>query len=994
MRKVIFVFLVMSILMMVSCVLQQSGSLKVSVNDSELSDGISLTRNDSITITVSGIQQPYTYKLVFGDKEITVISNTQSTAQTFKLKQFNQQLSFTKESFNTEKELKITVLGANNASISKNYKVKLLNNAPKIILTPDQITQSTKEINISIIDEDDDQFTFEVTLTDASGTTNIYQTNNIRLDTLKPSSYTLNVTATDSFDEKSEVIRTFKISESGVVTTQNSTPTVRFIQPHDNEITPRSLTLRWQGYDPDENENLKYTLEVAQSNNKIYELETSSSEAILPNLQVNTLYTATVTIFDKFGAFSSDTVTFRTENFPSYSYSISRTGDGKSLLQILKVFNPESITLLGYCEVDKVLVDMDMAEEYIYAVGDTKLYVISAHDKEKPKVIKEIELGGTAHTIRLYKNYAIVGLGTVGITVVDLKNPADPVVNSRDFGKIVSKIDLKSSSQVLSKLSTSPNRIDITRGLISKMDILGDKLYVAADIAGLLEVNLENLPKLDIRDVNIIDGNSEVSTLTVGMIDGKLSVVYVKDSNKVAIYDTQAATVTNTSQLASSKIEAIRIEPDGSNVVIITKDNIYTWDGQSSNLVTVGTLLGNNLKSVEVIKKDNDEYYLLGDTIEGIIVYKNKQKYEENKISEAREVTTMYGFVFGIGTVKEGRGLFAFDARDPKNIEKVDVKTDNTYRNMSARLTTDSKYKIAVIKNENQIDLYEFDFSTKKFSNPTTITLQSTITYVSDVCIDYQSNFYVLATDGSNWVVQKYDQSGQFQTEYAIPAQLPANNFELPSEIQGFRTKFVSPISPSSVEIIQNELSIDKETIGVLVSLAQAGTILLNSSLTSYRYIFTSYYETEKDENGNIIDVKNIRLGSDNHSIANKYGTEIFVADGRNGIWFMTGSGENQYDESSKSLQEVSTISHLFWKANKLYASQGNYGLSIVDTEAKSVISRLNFSGEVFFHQSSVENDILFIATDKGLYLYNASDPSDPKAIGSLNIPTYLILSR
>ncbi|MGC8820746.1 MAG: fibronectin type III domain-containing protein [Fervidobacterium sp.] len=930
----------------------------------------------------------------------------ESNSNVFKLKDYNDKLELSKGFFDVDHKMIIKLYSLQGTSLvlqdlySKSLKINNL--APRIDFVVDNVH---KKLIVEVVDDEGDRIVkVQGKILNSSGKV-ITMWNETRKEietsTLK-NDYQVTVYAEDEFgstNQKSELI--------GSLTIQNNPPQVSIIQPYQGERTPISLTVRWKGKDPDEGDVLKYKVFLKEGPNTVTTLETTSTEAILTNLDFDTNYELIVEAYDLQMATASTTVLFTTVSRLDYSYILSKSFDGKSMVTIANNYSLPTVKIEGYIVNDdnRVFTDFDVAEDYIYAVGGTNLYVINASDKASPKIVKKVDLGTTLTAIKLYKNYAIVGQGSNGICIVDLTDPKNPILTNKNFARKLTTVNLPIKSAITSSTKNKKTQIDITRGTVFSIKLSGTKAYITNGVGGLLKVNLSNIPNITINDITLLY-DAQVTTIDIGQFDNMQIIAFSegKDVKFVKLSDAESssgilptASITSLGQF-DTDVRGIKIAKN--SLYAFSIDRIKKWTSVLSSVDVIFDLGG---EFNDVLFVGNSDAIVV-DGKRGLITYKNDQPFEPNKIYKAFDSNYINNFVFLVGDGTKCNGLYIIDVRNPleptirqyetgQYLNKIDVKIKAVPKG-----STEQVAKIATVNNDGKVaKLYDFDYNTLTLSAATPLDL-SAYAKVFDVAIDAQGRAYVLGDKSGDNVVDLFDNNGNYQS---ISVTLPAT---IDQNIPHF--KIDENVEPKSIQVVVDYLSQNQKPSYILVSAGPAGivryTINTDTSgnvtgFTNERQIPTPYYVVEEGQQG--FNLKKYNPGNDLAVATDKYFDRIFVADGEfNGIWILDRNGVSLTEVSSDNLTKTPVFEgaparNISWYADKVFVSGGGFGVKILDATGK-LLATLPFNGLTYAFHSVADSRYLVIVSDNGLLLYDISNLPDVKPISALTLPMYKIIGR
>uniref|UniRef100_A0A7V4NFT3 Fibronectin type-III domain-containing protein n=1 Tax=Fervidobacterium pennivorans TaxID=93466 RepID=A0A7V4NFT3_FERPE len=872
--------------------------------------------------------------------------------------------------------------------------------------------KSNQVVSISIIEPDGDDFKEKsIKLFKDDKEFSTLQEGDIDVSRYTAGKYKIVVVATDWYGETNQQEYSFEIQETGGIQETNIPPKVKIVQPFQNESTPPSLVLRYVGTDENSGDILVYDVEIAKSGSSSTVLKihkTKSTEIIIPNLERDTTYTATVTVYDLAGASDTAAVTFRTSARENYLYVNAKDFGGKGLLAILKTNDINKISTVGTLVFDDTIEDFDLVEDYIYLASDEKIIIVDSKDKAQPKIKDTLNLGSLISIVRIYKNYAIVGVGYDRIEVVDLTIPSSPSTFSSKGGTKVFSFKIPnvgSSKNNINNSGPKKDSINITQGHINDILLYGDKAFIAADLAGIWELDLSNLPNLTVYDVkNIIPG--DYSTIDVGIVNNKPVLAFGEGQRAgiISISDTGLATKTTFGATFDTPVRKVKVH-DG-KVYILTMDKFYVWNGLTLTLIR--SLRGTSLRDFHFLYDiDGDENCLLFDEVRGLWRFrKNESKpggyelFEPNKIYFSKDHVQYDKFIFLIGDGfvgdgLDGEGLHAIDARDPKNyVERDKILGNFTKIKLNPY---SSNPTISVLTQNKEVKLYEFDVAnTLRFTEIAALNLSS-FDEVYDFAIDSANNIYALLKNSTENIVAKFSYgSSGFNTtpdaSYTLPVTVSqAIPYITPSPLEN--------ISPMNIEVVINNLSKQKETMAILVALGRAGSMKLLPNLSQAQLIFSRFYVVTQDENGYTL--KKYNPGYDQRIIADKYFDRIYIADGEyNGVWLLDKNGVNLLDTdddnmTSTPLFEGAPARNISWYGDKLFVAGGGFGYKIINVYQKAKVAEVNFSGLTYaFNLTTTDDKYIFVSTDSGLIVYDISNISDIKPLFTLSMPMFKAIGR
>ncbi|AMW32668.1 hypothetical protein SAMN04488510_1428 [Fervidobacterium changbaicum] len=960
---------------------------------SDFSTPISVVRSKNIVVNMktSGDYR-YTYKL----DGITLIEST--TTNFLLLKDHNSKLPLSKEFFINTHTLTIVVT-VSGRSESLSVPIRIVNQKPVVIIAK----KGDKQISISIIEPDGDTIKEKsIKLYKDDKEISTLSEGDIDVSRYSPGKYKIMVSVSDEFDESEQAEYSFEIQAGGAIQETNVPPTVKIVQPFQNESTPPNLVLRYVGADENTGDILVYDVDVAKagdSNVLIQARKTKSNEIVIPNLERNTTYVATVTVYDLAGASATDSVTFKTSSKENYLYVNAKDFGGKSLLSILKVTDLERISTVGSWTYDGSIEDFDVVEDFIYVTSGYDLIIINSRDKYKPKTVGTLKFESTLSAIRVYKTYGIVGVGYDKIEVVNLTTPSSPSVFSTKAGERLFSFTIP--TLYTKKNGVKKDSINITQGRINDIVLFGDKAYIAADLAGIWELDLSVLPNITIKDIkNVVPG--DYSCIDVGTVNDECVLAF-GEGNTAGIVKLPIATTPVATKLDytfDTPVRRVRIH--NGKIFILTMDRFYEWDGSASTQPTlIRNIRGSNLHDFYFLyEKDGTENCLLFDEVRGMWRFRKfgtkYELYEPNKIYSSKDHVQYGKFIFLIGdgfvgNNLDGEGLYAIDARDPYNYIVQDYLLGE-YEKIKLN-PYGLNPKIAVQKkSENKIILYDYRTENLDFSTDTTLDLSS-YSKVYDFAIDSRNNIYALVLDGTTSKVVRFDYNTFTKSaETTLPGTI--------SQALPYVSSPVETVEPKNIELAIDNLSKSKETLAVLVALGRAGSMKLSADLNSASStIFTRYYSVQKEQDSYTL--KKYNPGFDQKIIADKYFDRIYVADGEyNGVWLMDRNGVNLLDAdedklSSIPLFEGAPARNISWFGNKLFVAGGGFGYKIVDVYQKKPVAEVNFSGLTYtFNLTSNDDKYLFVSTDSGLILYDISNLSNITPLFTLSMPMFKVIGR
>ncbi|MFN3691296.1 MAG: hypothetical protein ACK4R7_00245 [Fervidobacterium sp.] len=969
-----------------------------------------IDRTKELTVSVSsGKDLDYIWKI---DDTVVLTGKNQDK---FKFNNYRTALTLNSTFFENVHNLKVEIKSSTGRSDVVSLNVKFLNRAPLISL-PDNITaNSVISVNVSDPDEDDIA-QFSAKIINSKGvvfsTSTFPASINIENYTLVPDTYRLEVIAIDLYGKQAKVER--------IIRTENNPPKVSITQPYQNELVPTSFVLKWNGTDPDPEEKLRYRFELKKGTVNILSLTTTATEAIVPNLEYDTSYTALVTVYDSFEASHTATVSFKTIQSPRYAYIMSKSFDGKSILNIANIDNLPNVKIEGFfvSEDNNQFSDFDVAEDYLYIVSGTYLYVVDASDKSNPKLVKKINFDSNLTAIKIYKNYAILGEGSTGIRIVDLTVPSQPVVNSKNFGKTLSQFSLEkvlaSNGHIKSNLKakSTNSKIEITQGKILSIKLSGTNAYIANDVGGLIKVNLSNLPNLTINDLVLIYADTvgdidigsfnDVLTIAVGS-ENYLKTIKLEDAeNTSGLLPAASVTSLSTTEFDTS-IKGVRIL--NNEIYAFTVDKIRKWsDPNTSNQIEFD--LGSQFNDIIFVQ---DKAIVL-DGSKGLRLYKNDVKYEPNKIYKSFDMNYLNNFIFTVGDGFYCNGLYVIDVRDNVNtviraydtgkfLNKIDVKMKAVPKGSPVKVA-----KIVVANTEeNIVKLYDFDYNTLNLTLNATLTLVG-YNKVYDVAIDSQGRAYVLGNKSGNNVIEIFGQDG---SSLGISQTLPSTiNQSVP-----YFPDIVEPVEPKSIQVIVDYLSQTQKPSHVLAAAGRGGSIRYDivvdnngniSNFSNELTLPTSYYVVVEEQGGGYR-LQQYAAGNDSAIAADKYFDRIIVADGDyNGIWLLDRNGANLTQKTTDNLTRTPLFAgaparNVSWYGDLVFVSGGGAGIRIVslrpgDDKEKPIL--IPFNGLTYAFHSEANDNTMVVATDKGLVLYDISTLDKIKPISSLNLPMFKIKAK
>ncbi|MCX7654241.1 MAG: hypothetical protein N2Z58_06160 [Fervidobacterium sp.] len=954
----------------------------------------------------------YTVKI---DK-ITLLN--QSTADTFKLKDHNSKLELSSDFFNMNHTLTIELYSQQNGSTvlqdSFTKTIKIANLPPKIEFNYDNVS---KILTVTISEPEGDNIVYKQgQLIDSSGkviSTWTDLSKEINVASLPRGNYTVVVMARDEFGAEQE-----RRQEITSLTYQNNPPSVSILQPYNNEKTPVSLTARWRGQDPDNGDVLRYKLVLKTNGTDVLTIETTSTEAILPNLNYDTTYSIQVTVYDLQNASSTAQVTFKTVSSPRYSYILSKSFDGKSVINIANTYSLPTVKIEGFVAlIDNVsFTDFDVAEDYIYAVGGTNLYVINASDKSNPKIVKKVDLGTTLSAIKIYKNYAIIGEGSNGIRLVDLTNPSEPILTSKNFGKTLKTFTLPVNS-VFSKTSKTTNsKINITQGKIMTIKLAADSAYIANNIGGLLRLNLSNVPNITINDIRLIYDN-QINDLEIGQFNNEqvIALAVGKDVKYVKLADAERsdgelppASITSLSGgTFDTEVKGVRIY--NNSLYAFTIDRIRKWTNNTS---------GNNIE-YEPGSQFNDLLFVGDNSVvldggRGLITYRNDSKYEPDKMYKLLDLNYINNFLFGVGDGFYCNGLYVIDLRNVleptvrrydtgEYFNKIDVKLKAVPKTSSEKVA-----KIVVANTETiSAKLYDFDYANLTLSQVKSLNLTG-YQALYDVAIDAQGRAYVLGRKAGNNIIEIFDQNGNTIRSSVLPVNVD-------QRIPKISVPMQEAVEPRSIQVVVDYLSQSQNPSYLLVTCGRAGTIRYKlgvdssgniTSLSQDLEIPTTYYVVVEEQGGGTYRLQRYNPGIDSAVAVDKYFDRIFIADGDyNGIWILDRNGTNLIEKESDDLSKTPLFAgaparNISWFGDLLFVSGGGSGVKIVSIrnlgafDATRDIISIPFNGLTYAFHTEADARIMVVGSDKGLLLYDISEFPVVKPISTLNLPMFKIISK
>ncbi len=978
-------------------------SLKYDNKDiTQVTETVLVDRIKEFSVTVTGNNPTVTWKL----DDITFTSGQNLTK--LKLNDYASKLNLNSSFFNVEHTLSITVSDGRK-SVSVEKKIKVSNLQPVVTITPEIITEETEEVTINISDPENDGIISSVKVLKSDGSI-IWKNEKdllvkIPIKSFPRDNYVIDIYVKDIYGAERIVQKMVNII--------NQSPTVQIVQPFQNEIVPTYFILRWNGIDNDPNDRLKYKVSILKNSSTILTSETTDTEFIVSGLEYNTQYKASVTAYDLSNASSTAEVTFKTNSKPRYSYIISKSFDGKSIINISNTSNLPTVKLEGFFinPDNSEFLDLDVVEDYIYAVGGTSLYVIDASDKNQPRLIRKIDLGTTLTAIKIYKHYAIIGEGTRGLTIVDLKNPANPTVTSKEFGKIIKRFQLPASTY--SKFGTKINsKVDITQGKINTIKISGTNAYLAVSNYGLLKLNLANIPNVTFNDVTILY-QGHVNDLDIGQFNSKFivafsdykSVRYVNLSYaENASNELPAASITNLSNnLFDTEVKGVRLS--NNSLYAFTIDRIRKWTNDTTSS-EVAFELGAKFTDMLFIKEDDsNNYSIVLDSGKGLTTYLNDLKNEPNKLYKVFDIKYQNNFIFAVGDGFYCNGLYVLDVRDllePKIrkwdtgqfLNKLDVKMKSVPKGDSTRVA-----KIVVANTESKIaKLYDFDYTNLNLSTATPLNLTG-FKHIYDVAIDAQGRAYVLGNKNSENVVEIFGYDGN---SLGVTVTLPTTiNQNIP-----YFSSIEENVEPKSLQVVTDYISVSQKPSHVIVSCGQAGivryTLLTDNTgnilgFTDERKIPTPYYIVTEGPNGYTL--KKYNPGNDLAIAVDKYFDRIFVADGDfNGVWILDRNGVTLTEKDDDNLTKAPVFEgaparNISWYAEKLFISGGGFGVKILSSNGEK-INTIDFKGLAYAFYTEADSRQMIVGTDNGILLYDITNLPEVKPISTLNLPMYKILGR
>ncbi|MGQ9855548.1 MAG: fibronectin type III domain-containing protein [Fervidobacterium sp.] len=952
----------------------------------DFTTAIEVVRSKQITVNMKTQgAYAYTYKL----DGISLESAT--TTNFITLKNYNAKLNLTKEFFNNQHVLAITV-AASGRNTTIEVPIKIQNQKPAIEIKK----KSDTEISISIVEPDGDQIKFKSVKLYKDGK----EVGNIAEGIISVTGFTQGVyrivaQATDEFDEVSQEEYSFEIKESGGIQEENKPPKITILQPFMNEITPSSLVLRFHGKDENTGDVLTYDVEVAEygSSEEILRLQnTKSTEIIVPNLKNSTTYVATVTVYDTVRASATDWVVFTTNLRERYLYTVGKDFSGKGMIAILKATALDSLNTVGSFVYDSEITDFDVVEDYIYAISGRRLIIVNARDKSEPIISNEISFDSNLSVIRVYKNYAIVGVGYDKIEVLNLTIPSSPTYDSYRFSEKTFSYKLPTlKTRVASTNSLKmKDSIDITQGRINDIVLFADKAYIAADLGGIFEMDLSSIPNLTIRDIkNVIPG--DYSTLDIGIFDGKYTLAYGSGCTAgIVNIPISSSSVTPVNFDFDTPVRKVKIHDE--KMYILTMDKFYVWDGSTVRLIKY--MPSSSLMDFYF----SQDYCFVFDESKGLWTFRleggSYKLYEPNKVyrSVIHQYNNKFIFLIGDGFVDEAidsEGLYAVDVRDPRN----PVVRDKIIGNFSKlKINPYVSNPTVGVLSDKTIILYSFSMSTLNFSTLTSLDLSS-YAKVYDFVIDGKDNMYVLANDGTNNIVARY----MYDTTLSLDKTITLPN-TIDQDIPYF-SGITELVEPYSIELVIDTLSKSKDVISVLVALGSAGSMRLSANLNEQKTILTRYYLVTESQSGGYT-LKKYNPGNDLKIISDKYFDRLFVADGEyNGVWILDKNGVNLIGGSEDNLTstplfEGAPARDVTWYADKVFVACGSYGYKIIDVFSKSVIADVRFSGMTYAFSVSSDGKYLYASTDNGLIIYDISTISNPQPLFTLSMPMMKVLGR
>lgn len=949
----------------------------------------------------------------------------------FKFNNYRSNLTLNSNFFDREHTLKVEVKSQSGRSDIVSLSVKFLNRAPVISLP--EIISPSSVVNINVSDPDEDDIAqFLARIVNSKGvevfsTTTYPATINIANYTSVPDTYKLEVIAVDLYDK---LTKTEKI-----IRTENNPPSVFIVQPYVNEQVPTSFTLKWRGIDPDPEDKLKYRFDLKKDSTTILSVTTSATEVIVPNLEYDTTYTALVTVFDSFEASSTASVTFKTISSPRYAYIISKSFDGKSILNIANISTLPSVKIEGFLvnEDNVQFNDFDVAEDYVYIVGGTNLYVVNASDKSSPKVVKKINVGSTLTAIKIYKNYAILGEGSTGIRIINLTTPSNPNINSSHFGKTTAQFNLetlfsaalmknekfnnsiKTKSNSINSINSTNSKIEITIGKIKSIKLSGTNAYIANEIGGLIKLNLSNLPNLTINDLTLLytDITNDIdigvfnNVPVVAMASGNnVKMIKLEDAEQANNVLPDASVTSLSSGVFDTELQGVRIS--NNELYAFSIDKIRKWSNVNTS-TPVEFDLGSQFNDLIFVK---DKGIVL-DGSKGLRLYRNDARYEPNKVYNALDMNYVNNFIFAVGDGFYCNGIYVIDVRnnlDPVIREyevgtffnKIDVKMKATPKG-----SPEKKANIVAADTEsNLIKLYEFDYNALSFTRNTSLSLTG-YKKVYDVAIDAHGRTYVLGnrdvSGADKDVIEIFGEHGNSLGVKELPSTID-------QRIPKINPAVLEPVEPKSIQVVVNYLSQAQKPSYVLVSAGRAGSIRYsisfdtsgNAILNNELQMPTSYYVVVEEEGGTYR-LQRYSAGIDSAIATDRYFDRVFVADGDyNGVWILDRNGANLTDKDTDNLTRTPLFAgaparNISWYGDLLFVSGGGAGVKIINLRAGGEIEKptlIPFNGLTYAFHSEANDNTMVVATDKGFILYDISAFPNVKPISSLNLPMFKIKAK
>ena len=221
-----------------------------------------------------------------------------------------------------------------------------------------------------------------------------------------------------------------------------------------------------------------------------------------------------------------------------YSNGLAYVADNERGVQIVDVANPDALTLRGSAQTTGDASVVQVIGNRAYVLDQRyELIVLDVTDPAKPSVLGFVGLTGAGYDLHVVGNWAFVAT-SLGLNVVDVSNPAAPVLRSNDFTTTYYGLQVVGNKAYIAGDTRGIRVIDVTDptkpvkqpffdtpGVARDVQILGSLAYVADGDAGLSILDMSN------ASAPVVVGRCDTPGFAVGIsVSGNLA--YVADYNK------------------------------------------------------------------------------------------------------------------------------------------------------------------------------------------------------------------------------------------------------------------------------------------------------------------------------------------------------------------------------------------------------------------------------------------------------------------------------